>query len=507
MSSTTIQATELPTGTYGADKVHSSVAFEVQYMGIGNFGGTVSDFDASLVDGRLSGAARIATLEVKDENLHGHLMSPEFFDAAQYPEVSFSTEQAQIEGSSVRFEGEITIKGVTQPAVLTGTIVGPTTDPVRQRALRPRPRDHRRSHRLRDHLEQRHAERHQGPVRRGHPQGEPLTGEGSVTMRILAISGSLRRDSHNTSLLQAARELLGPGDTLELWEGLREVPPYDQDDDVEPAPAAVAGLRAAVASADAVLIATPEFNHSIPGTLKNALDWASRPFATNAFRDKPVAVIGSSTGLFGAVWAQAELRKVLTAMGARVVDVEIAVGLAAEKFDASGQLLDEQVREQLRDAVAALAAETAARAHRGLVFALGKRRRIVFGEPPLHRRAREHADELPVVDDRDPLEVLFLEEREGLGERHVGVDRRVRRLGDLAHGGRPRIEPARDDLADERLARDHADEVAAVADEHGAHLGPHQRLARLLRGRRGLEGMRRRDHRVADALLLVAAHG
>jgi chromate reductase len=176
-------------------------------------------------------------------------------------------------------------------------------------------------------------------------------------MRILAISGSLRRDSHNTALLRAARELLGPGDTLELWEGLREVPPYDQDDDVEPAPAAVAGLRAAVASADAVLIATPEFNHSIPGTLKNALDWASRPYATNAFRNKPVAVIGSSTGLFGAIWAQAELRKVLTAMGARVVDVEIAAGLAAEKFDASGQLLDEQVREQLREAVAALVGE------------------------------------------------------------------------------------------------------------------------------------------------------
>ena len=177
-------------------------------------------------------------------------------------------------------------------------------------------------------------------------------------MRILAISGSLRRDSHNTSLLRAAGELLGPGDTLELWEGLREVPPYDQDDDVEPAPAAVAGLRAAVASADAVLIATPEFNHSIPGTLKNALDWASRPFATNAFRNKPVAVIGSSVGLFGAVWAQAELRKVLGAMGAQVVDVEIAAGLAAEKFDADGRLVDDNVRDQLREALVALGAES-----------------------------------------------------------------------------------------------------------------------------------------------------
>ena len=130
-------------------------------------------------------------------------------------------------------------------------------------------------------------------------------------MRILGISGSLRCDSHNTALLRAAAELLPPGVELELWDGLRDVPPYDQDDDVEPAPPAVAALRAAVAGADAVLIATPEYNSSIPGALKNALDWASRPFATNAFRNKPVAVIGSSAGVFGAVWAQAELRKVL----------------------------------------------------------------------------------------------------------------------------------------------------------------------------------------------------
>ncbi len=144
------------------------------------------------------------------------------------------------------------------------------------------------------------------------------------------------------------------------------MPPYDQDDDVEPAPAAVAGLRAAVASADAVLIATPEYNSSIPGALKNALDWASRPFATNAFRAKPVAVIGSSTGLFGAVWAQAELRKVLAAMGARVAEVEVAVGRAAEKFDADGRLVDDEIREQLADALATLAGRARARRRRGL---------------------------------------------------------------------------------------------------------------------------------------------
>jgi chromate reductase len=176
-------------------------------------------------------------------------------------------------------------------------------------------------------------------------------------MHILAISGSLRRDSHNTALLRAAEELLEPGDTLELWEELREVPPFDQDLEDEPAPSAVASLRAAVERADAVLIATPEYNHSVPGVLKNALDWASRPHASNVFRGKPVAVVGSSVGLFGAVWAQAELRKVLGAMGARVVDLEIPVGLAAEKFDEEGRLVDEAVRASLTGVLAMLAGE------------------------------------------------------------------------------------------------------------------------------------------------------
>jgi chromate reductase len=176
-------------------------------------------------------------------------------------------------------------------------------------------------------------------------------------MRILAISGSLRRGSHNTSLLRAAEELLPASDELVFWDGLRDVPPYDEDDDVQPAPAAVAELRAAVADADAVLIATPEYNSSIPGALKNALDWASRPIATNVFRNKPVAVIGSSTGMFGAVWAQADVRKVLAAMGARVVEVEIAVGHAGDKFDGDGFLLDDDVREQLGDAISTLRAE------------------------------------------------------------------------------------------------------------------------------------------------------
>ena len=129
MSITEQQQTALPTGTYTADRVHSSVAFEVEYMGIGAFGGTVKEFEATLEDGRLTGSARIESLDAKDENLYGHLMSPEFFDAERYPVVSFSTETASSTGSKVELQGEITIKGITLPATLTGTVVGPTTDP------------------------------------------------------------------------------------------------------------------------------------------------------------------------------------------------------------------------------------------------------------------------------------------------------------------------------------------------------------------------------------------
>jgi chromate reductase len=180
-------------------------------------------------------------------------------------------------------------------------------------------------------------------------------------MKVLGISGSLRRDSYNTKLLRAAGELMRYDAELELWSGLKEIPPYDEDDDVQPAPAAVAALRDAIADADAVLIATPEYNSSVPGQLKNAIDWASRPLATNPLRSKPVAVVGASTGTFGAVWAQAELRKVLAATGARIVDAEVAVGHAPTKFDEDGHLVAEAIREQLAETVEALLAEAGVR--------------------------------------------------------------------------------------------------------------------------------------------------
>ena len=153
-------------------------------------------------------------------------------------------------------------------------------------------------------------------------------------MHVLGIAGSLRAGSHNARLLLVARRLLPAAARLELFGGLAAVPPYNEDLDAAQPPVPVAALRAAIARADALLIATPEYNGSIPGVLKNAVDWASRPFPGNALRDKPVAVIGASTGMFGAVWAQAELRKVLRTAGARVVDGELAVGHADLGFGA-----------------------------------------------------------------------------------------------------------------------------------------------------------------------------
>jgi chromate reductase len=165
-------------------------------------------------------------------------------------------------------------------------------------------------------------------------------------MQILGLSGSLRRDSHNTRLLEGSRALLPTGVELVLFDQLAAIPPYSEDDEHE-ASAAVAALAVAIADADALLVATPEYNASIPGTLKNALDWVSRPIATTPLRGKPAAVIGASTGLFGAVWAQAELRKVLTTIGARVVDRELPIAQADEALGADGLPRDRAAVEAL----------------------------------------------------------------------------------------------------------------------------------------------------------------
>src|SRR5215212_7790493 len=177
-------------------------------------------------------------------------------------------------------------------------------------------------------------------------------------MRILGIAGSLRRGSHNRKLLRAAGNALPPGAELVEWEGLRSLPIFDEDMENDP-PAVVQDFLDAVEEADAILISTPEYNASLPGGLKNALDWASRPFPDNVLKDKPSAVIGASTGLFGAVWAQAEVRKVLRASGAHVLESELPVGMADSAF-ADGDLLDPELTGRLGDLVDDLAREVRA---------------------------------------------------------------------------------------------------------------------------------------------------
>ncbi len=190
-------------------------------------------------------------------------------------------------------------------------------------------------------------------------------------MKVLGISGSLRRDSFNTALLRAAAERLPGGVEFEVFDRLAEIPPYDSDvEDAGETPDAVAALREGMRSADAVLVSTPEYNSSIPGALKNALDWASRPAGESALMGTPAAVVGASTGMFGAVWAQAETRKVLGALGGRVLEREFPFPRAQHAYD-DGELrfspeqsaaLEELVRELVASAEEANEARTAAAA-------------------------------------------------------------------------------------------------------------------------------------------------
>jgi chromate reductase len=176
-------------------------------------------------------------------------------------------------------------------------------------------------------------------------------------MRVLGISGSLRRGSYNHALLREAAERLPAGAELVEFDRLREIPPYDADVEAEGTPEPVAALRQAMREADAVLVATPEYNHSIPGALKNALDWASRPAGQSALTGTPAAVVGASTGMFGAVWAQAETRKVLGALGGRVVERELPVAHAAELHRDGHLELSPEQSEQLESLLAELVAE------------------------------------------------------------------------------------------------------------------------------------------------------
>lgn len=178
-------------------------------------------------------------------------------------------------------------------------------------------------------------------------------------MRVLAISGSLREGSFNSALARALADLAPPGVEVVVFEGLGLVPPYDQDVDAPGAepPEPVRRLRREIDEADALFVLTPEYNGSIPGVLKNAIDWASARHRGSSFSHKTVAVAGASTGAFGAIWAQQDLRRVLGIAGARVIDGEVPVAQAQSAFDEDGRLRDRLLGERLRAHLATLVHE------------------------------------------------------------------------------------------------------------------------------------------------------
>ncbi|MHA6803958.1 NADPH-dependent FMN reductase [Salinifilum ghardaiensis] len=179
-------------------------------------------------------------------------------------------------------------------------------------------------------------------------------GDGAV--RVLGISGSLRSGSYSTAVLRAAAALAEPGVRLSRWRGLGEVPPFNEDDEEHPAEA-VRRMRAAIDSADALLIATPEYNTTVPGQLKNAVDWASRPEGEGVLLGKPIAVVGASPSDYGAAWAQAALRKAVASCGAQVVERHLCLARVDEAFGPGEELRDPGQRAQLAEILTELGAE------------------------------------------------------------------------------------------------------------------------------------------------------
>lgn len=165
-------------------------------------------------------------------------------------------------------------------------------------------------------------------------------------LRVLSIAGSLRAGSYNRALVRACEELAPDGVRIATWDRLQEVPPYDAD--AEGAPEAVADLRDEISAADALLIATPEYNHSVPGVLKNAIDWASRPARRSPLAGRPTMIIGAAAGMGGTMRAQIHLREILYSTVSPVFPgPEVYVSFARQKFDETGALVDDATREHL----------------------------------------------------------------------------------------------------------------------------------------------------------------
>jgi chromate reductase len=197
-----------------------------------------------------------------------------------------------------------------------------------------------------------------GETKKTMPQcrpGRPPRYIAAMGVRLLGIAGSLRRASLNRALLRALTGELPAGSSLELFEGLGTLPFFDPDDKTEPAP--VVELKRAMAAADGLVIATPEYNYSLPGVLKNAIDWASRPPALSPLRGRPVGIVSAASGISGGMRAQYHLRQILVFTDSpAMLQPEVIIPKAHERFDAEGRLVDVSTRELLRRYGAALVA-------------------------------------------------------------------------------------------------------------------------------------------------------
>jgi chromate reductase len=172
-------------------------------------------------------------------------------------------------------------------------------------------------------------------------------------IKILGIGGSLRKESYNQGLLRAALEVVPENATLEIIS-LENIPIYNQDDEKQ-MPESVLYLKSKIKAADAILIATPEYNYSMPGVLKNAIDWASRPYGDNSWNNKPLALMGASMGLQGTSRAQYHLRQVFVNLNVHALNKpELLVGSAQDKFDAKGNLTDPKIKERIGELLKAL---------------------------------------------------------------------------------------------------------------------------------------------------------
>ena len=182
--------------------------------------------------------------------------------------------------------------------------------------------------------------RRKAPAKEEHTMRKPV--------RILGIAGSLRRESYNRAALRAAAAVVPEGATLEIFE-LDGIPAFNQDEDQNP-PARVAELKRRIREADAILFVTPEYNYSVPGVLKNAIDWASRPYGDNAWNGKPAAIMGASLGTLGTARAQYHLRQIMVFLNMFPINQpEVMIGNAASRFDQEGTLTDEATRNFIRE--------------------------------------------------------------------------------------------------------------------------------------------------------------